>query len=720
MPKGNKKLVLIDGNALFHRAFHAFLRSDLRSPSGEPTTAVYGFAVMLLNIYTKLNPDYIAVAFDTAKPTFRHEEFVDYKATRPETHQDLIAQLPRIDELVETFNIPIFSKDGFEADDIIGTLSAQAPRDIDTYIATGDMDSLQLVDDHTFVYAPGKSFGDVVIYNEALVKEKKGLTPSQIIDFKGLRGDPSDNIPGVKGIGEVTATKLLSQYGTIENIYDHIEEITGRTKDLLVEHKKIAIQSKRLATILRDMPIKLDLKKAEAIEFDTDKVRKLFTQLGFKSLVNKIPNGSLTTENSQPSFFESVQPQTRRSGAGRKSYTEKLDSDLEPVLRKMESAGILLDVTKLEKLNAEIIKKISKAEKAIYKHAKQEFNINSPIQLADILYNKLRLPTLEISKTKTGYSTGVAELEKLFDKHPIIKHILQYRESEKLRSTYLEPLPKLVDKDGRVHTHYRQDTATGRLSSKDPNLQNIPIRSEAGAEIRKAFIAPKGFKLLSADYSQIELRVVASLAKDQSMITTFKRGEDIHTRVAAEVNNVPLEKVTKDMRRDAKTINFGIIYGVSPWGLAARTEMSLVEATGYIDRYFELYPNIKKYMKDIVAFAQDKGYVETLMGRKRYVPEIHSKIPAVRNAAQRAAINMPIQGTAADIIKAAMIELDKQLPKTSPQSRMLLQVHDELVFEVPDADVDKVAKLVKTVMSNVYKLDVPLEVDTSVGQDWGK
>ena len=584
MPKGQKKLVLIDGNALFHRAFHAFARADLRTPKGEPTTAVYGFAVMLLNIYTKLKPDYIAVAFDTGKPTFRHEEFVEYKATRPETHQDLISQIPRIQELVETFNIPVFAKDGFEADDIIGTLSAQAPTTVDTYIATGDMDALQLVDDHTYVYGPGKSFADVIIYDRAMVLEKKGMTPEQVIDFKGLRGDASDNIPGVPGIGEITAKKLLAEYGTMEGVYENIDKITGRTHDLLVANKKQAIQSKRLATILRDMPITLDLKKSEAVEFDANKVRQLFGDLGFRSLVNKIPNGTLTVESAQPSFFEQVPP--RKAVAGRKSYTEQLDDQLEPVLRKMESAGILLDVARLEKLNAEIVKKIAKAEKAIYKHAKQEFNINSPIQLADVLYNKLKLPTLEISKTKTGYSTGVAELEKLFDKHPIIKHILQYRESEKLRSTYLEPLPKLVDKDGRIHTHYRQDTATGRLSSKDPNLQNIPIRSESGAEIRKAFIAPAGFKLLSADYSQIELRVVASLAKDQSMITTFKRGEDIHARVAAEVNNVPIDKVTKDMRRDAKVINFGIIYGVSAWGLAARTEMNVIEATDYINRYF--------------------------------------------------------------------------------------------------------------------------------------
>ena len=727
MSKSQPKLVLIDGHALIHRAFHAFARANLTSPKGEPTGAVYGFALMLLNIFTKLKPDYIAVAFDTSKPTFRHTEFEAYKATRVAAPQELYDQIIPIQELVEAFNIPVFAKDGFEADDVIGTLAAQAPGNLDVYIATGDMDALQLVNDHVFVYAPGKSFADIILYDEDLVKTKKGLTPLQFIDFKGLRGDPSDNIPGVPGIGEVTAKKLLDQFGSIENIYNHLDEITGKTHDLLAANHKQAMQSKRLATILTDIPVKLDLKKAEATTFDANVVRELFGALGFRSLVNKIPNGSLTQEP-QPSFFKSAPggqpvagPSTKSTGTkGRLSYTDKLDRQLEPVLRKMERAGILLDAQRLEKLTLKVTSRLSQLERRIHTLAKTKFNINSPLQLSNVLFTKLKLPTLEISRTKTGYSTGVSELEKLYKKHSIIKYILEYRQLEKLRSTYLEPLPKLVDRHGRIHTHYAQDTSTGRLSSRDPNLQNIPIRSELGAEIRKAFIAPPGFKLVSADYSQIELRIVASLAHDQRMIETFKNKEDIHTRVAAEVAGIPVAKVTKDQRRDAKTINFGIIYGVSPWGLAARTNMTLAQATGYIERYFELYPNIKKYMKDVVAFAQDKGYVETLFGRKRYLPDINSKIPAVRNAAQRAAINMPIQGTAADVMKLAMIEVDKQLSKLSPKSRMLLTVHDELVLEAPDKDVARVSRLVKTIMATVFKLDVPIEVNVETGQDWGK
>ena len=645
MPIARKKLVLIDSYALIHRAFHAFSRANLTTPEGEPTGAVYGFAVMLLNILTKLKPDYIVATFDTAKPTFRHEEYVEYKATRVKAPDELYAQIPKVFELAEAFNIPVFAKDGFEADDVIGTLAKQAPTEIDTYIATGDMDALQLVNDHTFVYAPGKSFADVVIYNPKVVLEKKGLTPSQIIDFKGLRGDASDNIPGVPGIGEVTAKKLLDKYGDIENIYKNIADITGRTGEFLTTHKASALQSKKLATIHTTVPIELDLVKAEAHTFDSNKVRKLFSDLGFRSLVNKIPNGTLT-ETSQTSFFES--PPTEKKGG--KTLTDKLDKSLEPVLRKMEHAGILVDIPLLEKLNSQVLDRSAELRKKVFKKAGMEFNLNSPSQLADVLFNVLKLPTLGIGKTKSGYSTAVAELEKLVDKSPIIKEILEYRQIEKLRGTYLEPLPKMVDKEGRIHTTYAQDTATGRLSSRDPNLQNIPIRSDIGAEIRKAFIAPKGFQIVSADYSQIELRIVASLADDQNMIEVFKHGEDIHTAVAAGVNHVSPDKVTKEMRRNAKTINFGIIYGVSPWGLAARTDMSIPEAGNYIDSYFALYPKVKIYMDEIVKFAKENGYVQTLWGRKRFVPDINSRIPGVRNgAAVRIGpmhINEPRQGQA--------------------------------------------------------------------------
>jgi DNA polymerase I-like protein with 3'-5' exonuclease and polymerase domains/5'-3' exonuclease len=663
----------------------------------------------------KLHPEYIVVAFDTKAPTFRHEEYKEYKATRIKAPQELYDQIPRIQELIEAFNIPLFLKDGFEADDVIGTLAKQAPEDIDVYIASSDMDTLQLVNKHVFVYAPRKSFSDIVIYTPAEVLKIKELKPEQFIDFKGLRGDPSDNIPGVPGIGEIGAKKLLQEYKTMENIYKHLDKLPPRIKELLITHKEQALKSKHLATLV-DVPIKLDLKKAKAVEFDIRKVSDLFYKLGFKSLVGRIPGGTINAP--QVSLFEGSNPVKPKKGTT-SHHTDKLDRDLEPILRKMEKNGILLDTNFINKLNTKISAELKELTQTIYKLAGQEFNINSPSQLADILYVKLQLPTTGIKKLKTGYSTAVCALEKLTSKHKIIEHILKYRESEKIRNTYLETLPKLVDKENRVHTHYAQDTSTGRLSSSEPNLQNIPIRSELGAEIRKAFIAPKGYQLIFADYSQIELRIIASLVKDQKMIDAFNKGEDIHARVAAEINNVDISEVTKEQRRNAKTVNFSIIYGVGPYGLSLTTDMEVGEASKYLDKYFDLHPAIKKYMDSTIAFAKKHGYVETWFGRRRDIPEIHSPIFPVRNSAQRAAINMPIQGTAADILKTAMIELDKKLPEISAKSKMLLQIHDELVLEVPDKDVKKVAKLVEDVMENVCKLDVPIVVNIESGPSWG-
>ncbi|MFH0905531.1 MAG: DNA polymerase [bacterium] len=714
-----KKLVLIDGNSLVHRAFHAFSRANLTSPSGQPTGAIYGFAVMLLNIYTKLKPDYIAVAFDTEAPTFRHKEYVEYKATRIKAPQELYDQIPETQALLDSFNVPVFLKDGFEADDIIGTLAKQAPSSIDAYIATGDMDALQLVNDHTFVYAPRKSFSDIVVYTPEEVLKIKGIRPDQVIDFKGLRGDPSDNIPGVPGIGEITALKLLQRFGSIEKIYKNLDKLPAPVAEKLRKHEKQAIQSQGLATIHTSIPIKLDLEKAEAIAFDKARVFELFRRLGFKTLYEKIPNGTLSP-GGQPSFFNKVPPFAKGKMAGQRKFIKDLDKKLDPVLRKMERAGILLDIKLLNKMNQQISGRITKLERNIHKYSKKDFNIGSPIQLADFLFKELKLLTLGIAKTKKSYSTAVSELEKIYREHPVIKHILEFRQLEKLRNTYLETLPKLADKDNRIHTTYAQDTSTGRLSSKDPNLQNIPIRSDLGAEIRKAFIAPKGFRLIAADYSQIELRVIASLAHDIRMIKVFNKGEDIHTTVAAEVNGIKLKDVTKEMRRNAKVINFGIIYGVSPYGLAARTNMTIHQATSYIHKYFELHPEIKQYMEDTAAYAKTHGYVESLFGRRRYIPEIRSKVPSVRAAAARAAINMPVQGTAADLLKAAMINIAKELPKVSKNSRMLLQVHDELVLEVPTKDIKKVGKLVKDKMENVYQLDVPIHVDIESGTNWGE
>jgi DNA polymerase I-like protein with 3'-5' exonuclease and polymerase domains len=711
MAARRKKLVLIDGNSLVHRGFHAFSRLNLTSPTGENTSAVYGFALILLNIFTKLKPDYIAVAFDTQAPTFRHEEYKEYKATRIKAPQELYDQIPRIQELVETFNIPLFTKDGFEADDVIGTLSAQAPKELATYIATGDMDTLQLVDNNTFVYAPRKGFSDMIVFDEDTVKNLKGVTPKQMIDFKGLRGDPSDNIPGVPGIGEKGALQLLQEFGSIENIYRNLDKVPERYRALLEKNRAMAEQSKQLATIVRDVPIKLDLNKAVLHEYDEKKVRDLFYKLGFTSLMNKLPQAS-----KEMSLPLEENPAPKRAI---KNQADRIDRDLEPVLTRMERVGVMLDTKFLDRLNKEVSEKLVTISSQIYKHSHQDFNINSPSQLAMILFEKLHLPTEGIAKTKSGFSTAASELNKLKGIHPIIEPLLEYRELEKLRNTYLETLPKLVDKNSRLHTHFSQNTATGRLSSAEPNLQNIPIRTEAGKELRKAFISPKGYQLISADYSQVELRVVAHISQDKRLIETFLKNEDIHTRTAAEIEGVPIDEVTGVMRRKAKAVNFGLIYGISAHGLAEGTGMSYGEAKDYIEKYFTLHPGVKKYIKDTIAFAQQKGFVQTLLGRKRELPEVNSNIVNVRLAAERMAINAPIQGTAADLIKLAMIEIDKNLAKISPKSKMVLQIHDELLFEVPDDEVGRVADFVKEIMENIYPLDVPLTVNIESGPSWG-
>ena len=711
---GRKKLVLIDGNSLVHRGFHAFSRVNLVSPSGENTGGVYGFTLLLLNILGKIQPDYIAVAFDSFAPTFRHEEYKDYKAHREAAPQELYDQIPRIQELLETLNIPQFTLDGFEADDIVGTLARKAPGHIDTYIATGDMDMLQLVDDRTFVYAPRKSFADIVLFDEATVKTLKGLAPSQITDFKGLRGDPSDNIPGVSGIGEITAKKLLLEFGDIEGVYNNLDKVPDRYRKLLAGKKGQAVQSKRLATIVTEVPIELNLPAAELQDYDDTAVKDLFYKLGFRTLVGKLPhsNGLSPTPPSTTAIKNLSKPA--------KDQTSKIDQDLEPILRQMERVGIMIDTDFVEQLNAQVTKELGGITQKIYKLGKGEFNINSPAQLAEVLFEKLKLPTDDIKRTKTGYSTAVAELEKLVGQHKIIEPIMEYRELEKLRNTYLEVLPKLADQHSRIHTTFAQTTSTGRLSSSEPNLQNIPIRTELGAELRKAFIAPEGRRIIAADYSQIELRVLAHISQDKRLLEAFKNNEDIHTRTAAELEGVDISEVTTSQRRKAKTTNFGLIYGISAHGLAARTGMTYSEAKHYITKYFDLHPGVKRYMQGTIEFAQKHGYVQTLLGRQRELPEVRSDIVNVRLAAERMAINAPIQGTAADMIKLAMIDIDKQLPKTSEDSQMILQVHDELLFEVPTDEVEAVAKMVKTRMEKAFPLDVPVIVDIKSGPSWGE
>jgi DNA polymerase-1 len=914
-----KKFLLIDSNALVHRSFHAI--PPLRIKTGENVGAVYGFTSTLLKAIEDVKPDFVAATFDLPAPTFRHEQFSDYKATRVKAPDELYEQIPYAKEVLTALNIPIYALAGFEADDLIGTLCRRIDDkglDIDTYIVTGDMDTLQLVDDNTFVYTLKKGIKDTIIYNTDLVEQRYGFGPDRVIDYKALRGDPSDNIPGVKGIGEKTATDLIKKYKTLDGVYeainDNVFSFSNSIKDKLINDKQNAYLSKELATIRLDVPIEVEIEQCCTYDFDKTKATEVFQKFEFRSLMGRLlklvdgknksqennktinqeikeSNAKYTLINTDESFdrfladlkkqkefafdtettslnameselvgisfswksetgyyipvghvgaedflplqlekkfvLEKLRPiledknirkigqnikydllVLKKSGIdvegvyfdtmiasyitnpiGRghsldvmafaefghenmkisdligvgqkqKSFaevsvedachysgedsdiawrlyevfkkrlsenkkTEELFYDIEmplvQILTDMEFWGVKIDDKFLGKLSAKVQIKIDELEKEIIKLAGVDFNINSTQQLSEVLYKKLGIWSESSKKTKTGISTGVESLEKLKDDHPIIKLILEYRGLSKLQSTYLEALPKLINKlDGRVHTSYNQTiTTTGRLSSSDPNLQNIPIRTEIGAEIRKAFVAEKGKKLLIFDYSQIELRVVASISGDKKMLDAFNNGRDIHTETASAIFDVPEEKVDKDMRRVAKVVNFGIIYGISSYGLAAATEKTPTEAGKFIEEYFKEYPSIKKYMDDTIVSAQEKGFVETLLGRRRYIPDIASGIVQARKAAERMAINMPIQGTAADIMKLAMIEIDRQILSKNNDIKMILQVHDELVFEIPVGAENFLPKI-KEIMESVFVLHCPLIVEGKEADNWGE
>lgn len=910
MPK-REKFVIIDGNALIHRAFHAL--PPLTTTSGEVVNAVYGFTSILLKVLKEIKPDYIAATFDLAAPTFRHEEYEEYKATRVKAAQELYDQIPRVKDVVRAFNIPIFEQEGFEADDLIGTVAQKLKnRDIETIIVTGDMDTLQLVDDHTSVYTLKKGLGETTTFGPKEVEERYGLKPDQMVDYKALRGDPSDNIPGVPGIGEKTAAEILQHFHSIDELYialnknsKKLSAIKPRVVELLRANEKSARISYRLATIVQNVPIDFSLKACTSRSYDRQKVVDLFQKLEFKSLLTKLPTMTLfqqsrpageqttivpagnkarskakytviETQKDFETFLAQLQKAKRVAvdtettdldvieakllgisfcfqegeahyvdvrkhpawvkklrlfledanvgkighntkydyqilrGAGIEfapldfdtmlasyllnpgmrqhsldalafsefgyemqsitsligkgknqipvadvpveqigwysaedaDYTfrlakklapelvekrveplfRKVEMPLVPVLAQMELTGIKVNGAFLKKNSAATHKQLASLEKAIYQDAGREFNINSPAQLKEILFDTLGISSKGIGKTKTGFSTAADELEKLRGLHPIVDRIVEYRELSKIRSTYLEALPELIKKEtGRVHTDFNQAvTATGRLSSSNPNLQNIPVRTQLGREIRRAFIADKGSVLLAADYSQLELRIAAALAGDEKMLASFRQGEDIHTRTAAAIHGIPIEKVTKEIRRTAKEVNFGVLYGMGVYGLASRTGLTRDEAKRFIDKYFALYTGVAEYIERTKALARSQGYVETLFGRRRYLPEINAGAQQIRAAAERMAVNMPIQGTAADLIKMAMIVIHNDLPKVSLDSKMLLQVHDELVFEVPTADINRVAQFVKEIMETVEKLSVPIVVDISVGGNWGE
>ena len=913
------KFVIIDGNAIIHRSYHAL--PPLTTRDGTIVNAVYGFASTLLKVMSDIKPEYIAVTFDMAGPTFRHDRYKEYKATRVKADQALYDQIPLAHQLVEAFNIPIYEKKGYEADDVIGTVTKKIlahKKGIETFIVTGDMDTLQLVNHHTKVYTLRKGLSDVVVYDIAAVKERYGFGPELMVDYKALRGDPSDNIPGVPGIGEKTATELIQKVGGIEEIYKMVGKLSAKGgsafggKDLKIKESVIkklvageekARMSRELSEIDCDVPeLGFKLGDCQIKPFDREKIVALFQKFEFYSLLKRVPgvgevavgansrspsskgkpkksktsdfvyqeikkaddlNKLLKLFDEKKKFaaeaitsgadlfsvkltgllivveahgfyvpekflaevlpifgeekFELVGHELKRlvkvlavanlgapgraplpgtiiknhlfdimiasyllspgsrshdapnivlkelgkelvSAAGQDSLfgadyrlltqelylislageqlrrelekadnyglLEKIEMPTLMVLAEMELNGVAVDKDKLAEMSERVRKEIDRVSKKIYEYAGKEFNIASPIQLREVLFDELQIPVEGIKKGKTGLSTSAEQLEKMKGLHPIIDEIEMFRELSKLQNTYIDVLPTLINPTtNRIHTTFNQAVAaTGRLSSTDPNLQNIPIRTELGREIREAFIAEKGNVLVSADYSQIELRIVASLAEDKKMIEIFNKGEDIHAATAAAINNVPLEKVTKDMRRAAKEVNFGVLYGMGTYGLSWRAGITHGEAKDFIEKYFREFSGVKKYIDQTLEFTKKEGFCETLFGRRRYIPELQSTNFQLRSAGERMAINHPIQGTAADLMKLGMIEVHKKLQATSYKlpPKLVLQVHDEVVLEVPEKQAEEIGKMLKETMESVTKLRVPIEVHVSKGKSWGK
>ncbi|MFB9973448.1 DNA polymerase I [Allobacillus sp. SKP2-8] len=870
------EVILIDGNSVLYRAFFAL--PLLSNDQGVHTNAVYGFTTMLLKILEEKNPENILVAFDAGKTTFRHETYKEYKGGRQKTPPELSEQFLIVRQLLDAFGIKHYELDQYEADDIIGTISKQASEQKKhTNIITGDKDLLQLADDYTTVSISKKGTSDLEEYTPATIPEKMGVSRDQLIDFKALMGDPSDNIPGVAGVGQKTAAKLLKQFDTLENIYENLEEVSGKKlKENLTNHKEDAFMSKELVTINRNSPIEISVEDIVYPGYETQKVVEIFKAYGFNSLMDRIdgeaseepveraevnfqkitelnddilgPNENifimeLWEENYHSSdvvgfslsnetghyfiptevAFEStkfvdwlknpekkkivsdskamkvalawkgievegitfdlllasyiVNPQNSAhdlpgvatfygihdtsfdeevygKGAKRKLpeedvYAEhivrkafvghqlhdilqkelqeneqenlfhQLEMPLAIILGDMEHIGVRADVERLKEMKDDLDLRLQEIEKRIHELAGRAFNIDSPKQLGVVLFEDLGLPV--IKKTKTGYSTAADVLEKLQHEHEIVDQILLYRQLRKLQSTYLEGLLKVVHKDtNKIHTRFNQVlTQTGRLSSVDPNLQNIPIRLEEGRKIRQAFIPSKDdWIMLAADYSQIELRVLAHISQDEKLIEAFRQGKDIHTQTASEVFNVKEDEVTSLMRRHAKAVNFGIVYGISDYGLSQSLGISRKEAGVFINTYLNSYPGVKKYMEEIVNQAKRDGYVETIMNRRRYLPEINARNFNRRSFAERTAMNSPIQGSAADVIKQAMIDVKQALENSEINANMLLQVHDELIFEVAKEDVDALKNLVTETMENTVTLDVPLSVDASFGDTW--
>jgi DNA polymerase I-like protein with 3'-5' exonuclease and polymerase domains/5'-3' exonuclease len=707
-----KKLLIIDGNGLLYRAFYAF--PPLTTSTGEPIGAVYGFCRILLAALRTLQPTHAAVAFDLAAPTFRHIKYDSYKATRQKMPDELAAQIERMHQVVEHLEVPIYVSEGFEADDVIGTIARQASaQGSKVVILSGDKDLLQLVDDMITVACPGSGSNPIILFDAAAVKAKYGFSPMQMIEYKSLAGDNSDNIPGVTGIGEVTAKTLLASFYDLKGIYAAIEAGTDNLKPALrqklIDQKEQAELSHYLATIRLDVPVEYNAESSRLELLHPDRLVHLFQELGFKSLIKELPKSHFLLSEAADVFLNgAVLTANVPLAQEGESDSQKTDQELLPILREMEETGVKVDLPYLKELETTFNAEIAAERDQLFTYAGQPFNPDSPQQVAQILYEVLHIPTRTVRKGKTGFTTDGQTLTELAKEFPIAQTLLTYRELQKLQTTYIRPLQELADSSGRVHTSYATDTSTGRISSKNPNLQNIPVRSERGRQIRRAFIAPPGKKLVAADYSQIELRIAAHLSQDPVMIEAFQAGRDFHAETAARM---------KVDRRVAKVINFSILYGKGAYGFSQDLGISLAEAKQYIEQYYKTFATLREYLDSLLGKVRRDGYAETLLGRRRYFPEINSSNFQRRSAAEREASNLPIQGTAADILKLAMVKVAPAIKKLH-HTHLILTVHDELVVEVPQDKVEKVTQILTQTMTSAYKLSVPLEVNVKSGANW--
>ena len=842
-----KRLVIIDGKSVFYRGYYAM--PNLSTADGTPTGGVYGFAALSLELIRQIQPDYVCVAWDKPKTNIRKrlEIYPEYKAGRKPAPPDFYAQIPILHELLDAFGWPLYEFDDYEADDIMATLDRQAEArgNIETYLITSDLDALQILDSNTFLYALKKGVSNINKFDVAEFEARYSIRIDQFLDLKSLKGDASDNIPGVAGVGEKTATQLLQQFDTLDGIYEHLDDVKESVRKKLIAGKDSAYMSKRLAALMFDAPVALDLPAMDIARLDTAKLKAMLVKLEFRSLLRKLPDAMKDKDNAptmpvldtndieeiesgtaqavlimapelvvwadgdnvwlshertkaacltrvdaakilvhvpmighdvkmflkqlladgittlpkvqhdtaQGSFLLNPLRKSRRLEdlVGLESidspqsavraiwalYDEQrqafealpdlsrvaheMDFPLIAILARMEHQGIRLDAGVLDAMNTKLTREIADIQAQVHDMVGYEFNVSSPMQLSEALFTKLQLPTVGIKKGRTGYSTGQKELDKLRGQHPIVELVERYRELAKLQNTYVTTLPQQADERGYVHTTFNQDVvATGRLSSTDPNLQNIPIRTALGRHIRDAFVPADGNMFVNADYSQFELRLAAVMAGEQSMIDDFNSDTDIHAKTAAEVYGVPLDDVTPAQRRRAKVVNFGVLYGMGQHGLAAAAHMSYAEAQHFIDEYYRMHPNLKAYMENTIQKAHDDGFVETLFGRRRWTPDVKSSNFAVRNAAERAAANMPIQGTEADLMKLAMIKVQQLLDRDYPKARQILQIHDSILVECPRTETKAIAALLVDAMEQVYpKLGVRLRVDVKIGAHWG-